>query len=424
MGSKKDEYIAAGLKTWDEIQEYERKKAIESEKATDRKEQLKYIKENWDFRDSESFKERTEKLKNIDYLEEIKGMFKNDAPTSFDDRLMNVIEVVKILEEKSKRKDIKKGQDFSVSPDWAKKLNRLAPKMFDYLENIGKSASIVDNDLKAKDLQGFFNTQFVKTTGKKVGEANSDGTLSQYKDIYQQINQIENLIYDVNIDYSSNLRTRAELQELDEYKRVKVAGDGSRAKSMKESDIDKMNEYILKRNKDDFTKSPEAHVLAFLVNQFGMRRSTVVRLTIKDIDVKNGVIHVPKHKNKSNVSYTAIPLDDNINKYLGQIVQRAMEKNFNKLDDKGEIPLLTSSKSNQYKEYDRLLNNAGIDLEEYKDNKFHAARRHYGQAMWDRYRATSDFFDDKRGCKYKVNELLGHNAKEIRNLDSYVANMY
>lgn len=71
MGSKKDEYIAAGLKTWDEIQEYERKKAIESEKATDRKEQLKYIKENWDFRDSESFKERTEKLKNIDYLEEI-----------------------------------------------------------------------------------------------------------------------------------------------------------------------------------------------------------------------------------------------------------------------------------------------------------------------------------------------------------------
>ena len=353
-------------------------------------------------------------------------MFKDECPQSFTDRLLNVLEAVKVLEEKRDNKEIRKGEVMSVSPDWAKKINRLATQVFSYFEQIGKSPSLIDNDLKETDLQGLFNTQFTKTTGKNVGEANTDGTLAQYKDIYQQINLIENLIYDTNIDYTSNVRTRKELQEIDEYKKVKVAGDGSRAKPMKTEDVNKINDYILKKNKDDFTKSPDTHVLAYLINQFGMRRSTVAKLTINDIDVKNGVIHVPRSKNKSNVAYKSIPLDDdvvNINKYLGQIVQRALERNYNKLDKAGEIPLITCSKSNQYKEYDRLLKNAGVDLEEYKDNKFHAPRRHYGQSMYDEYRGGK-FYYDKRGCKYKVNELLGHNVTEIRNLTSYVQNMW
>ena len=286
------------------------------------------------------------------------------------------------------------------------------------MEQTGKDASIYA-DLGKESLQGLLMTQF----NKDSGGANEDKTIDGYLAMYQTINVIESLIYDTDLDYSSQVKTRAELTDIDEYKKTVVTkGDNTRAKAFKPEHIEKMNNYIMDKCNGDLTKAPEAHIIAILASEFGMRRSTIEKLTINDIDTKNGVINVPSYKNKSGVSYISKPLSSDVNKMLGQIVERAMLKNYNKLNDDGEIKLISSTKSNQYKELDRLLKNVGL-LEEYRDNKFHAMRRYFGQSAWNALR-DGEYRDDKLGCKYEINEWLGHSKKELKNLDAYVSDMY
>lgn len=402
-----------------DLLEQNKQEEIKKEQLKKRKEDLNYYKQKKEEEKLLKFEERNEHIKSLDYVKDLKGMFCDDLPISIEDRRLNFLDALDQIEQMNAIQGIKKGQTLSMSRDWKNKLKRLGNKMFDYLEQLDKPGTVYSYENQDKLLQGLLNSQFKNEKGNE----NADATLEQYKELYTQINLIENLIYDENMNYTSSLNTRAELQYLDEYsKSIAVSGDGSRAKAFEENDVMKIVDFIEKKNKGDYRNSPDAHIVAILGIEFGMRRSTIEKLTINDIDVKNGIIRVPVEKNKSGVSYIAKPISEEINGILGQIVQRSYEKNYEKTDNNGEIKIIGSSKSNQYKEFDRLLDKVGLK-DKYKDNKFHALRRYFGQTMYDIYR-NGEFYDNKRGAKYIVNELLGHNKSELKNLDSYVQRMW
>lgn len=412
------EMFRAGVKNVDDVIAFENNKREKEEKAKKRKEDVEYYKKRMNKKKTKNFENRLDRAKEAEYLKPLLGLYKNDVPTTIEERRSNVLDALLVLQEINAVNDLKLGDSLRMTNSYRSKLKNAATRMFDFMERTGKDASIYADQGK-ESLQGLLMTQF----NKEGGGANEDKSIDGYLAMYQTINVIESLIYDTDLDYSSQVKTRAELIDIDEYKKTVIKkGDNTRAKAFKQEDIQKMNDYIMDKCKGDLTKAPEAHIMALLTSEFGMRRSTVAQLTINDIDTKNGVINVPSYKNKSGVSYTARALSSDVNQLLGQIVERAMLKNYNKLDDSGEIKLITSSKSNQYKEFDRLLKKVGL-LEEYRDNKFHACRRYFGQAAWDILRG-GEYKDDKRGCKYEVNEWLGHSKKELSNLDSYVSDMY
>ncbi|EJT6500005.1 site-specific integrase [Clostridium perfringens] len=415
---RQKEMLKAGVKNIDDVLAFEKNKKIKEEKARKRKEDVEYYKKRMESKKTKNFENRLNACKNTDYLQSLKGFCSSNAPTTFDERRANLMDSLDVLAEINAAHDLGAGDQLRMKRSYFRKLKNAANKMFDYLEHTGKNPSIFENSSKDA-LQGLLMTQF----NNKDGKANEDRTIDSYLAMYETIAIVESLSYDVDIDYVSHVKTRSELQDIDEYKATVVTkGDGSRAKAFKSDDIQKINNFILDKCNDDLTKAPEAHIIALLANEFGMRRSTIEKLTINDIDTKNGVIHVRASKNKSGVAYESKSLSDDMSKYLGQIVERAMLKNYSKLDQDGEIRLITSTKSNQYKELDRLLKKVGL-YDDYRDNKFHAMRRFYGQAMWDKLRG-GEFYDDKVGCRYEVNELLGHSKTELKNLDAYVSDMY
>ena len=412
------EMFRAGVKNVDDVIAFENNKREKEEKAKKRKEDVEYYKKRMNKKKTKNFENRLDKAKEADYLNPLRGLCKADIPEDMDARRANFMEALSVLQEINSVNELKLGDSLRMTNSYKNKLKNAATRMYDYMEQTGKDASIYA-DLGKESLQGLLMTQF----NKDSGGANEDKTIDGYLAMYQTINVIESLIYDTDLDYSSQVKTRAELTDIDEYKKTVVTkGDNTRAKAFKPEHIEKMNNYIMDKCNGDLTKAPEAHIIAILASEFGMRRSTIEKLTINDIDTKNGVINVPSYKNKSGVSYISKPLSSDVNKMLGQIVERAMLKNYNKLNDDGEIKLISSTKSNQYKELDRLLKNVGL-LEEYRDNKFHAMRRYFGQSAWNALR-DGEYRDDKLGCKYEINEWLGHSKKELKNLDAYVSDMY
>lgn len=415
---RQKEMLKAGVKNIDDVLAFEKNKKIKEEKARKRKEDVEYYKKRMNKKKTKNFENRLDKAKEADYLSPLRGLCKEDIPVDMDARRANVMEALSVLQEINAVNDLKLGDSLRMTSSYKGKLKNAANRMFDYMEHTGKDASIY-TDLGKESLQGLLMTQF----NKENGAANEDKSIEGYLAMYQTINVIESLIYDIDLDYTSNVKTRSELKDIDEYKEsIVTKGDNTRAKAFKPEHIEKMNNYIMDKCNGNLVKAPEAHIIAILTSEFGMRRSTIEKLTINDIDTKNGVVNVPSYKNKSGVSYTSKPLSSDMNKLLGQIVERAMLKNHSKLDENGEIRLITSTKSNQYKELDRLLKNLGL-LEEYRDNKFHAMRRYFGQSAWNALR-SGEYKDDKLGCKYEINEWLGHSKKELKNLDAYVSDMY
>lgn len=406
--------------TIDDVLLKERKKRAEREAAEERAWKVKEYKKIRDERNKEKFNARSYDFVNHNSNKEIKGYFKDSAPESVSDRRMNLLEMIDLIDQNNKFHD-KKDQPMQMSKDWKKKLRNFGNKICDYMEQLGCTGALTDNIVNDNTfMQGFLNSQFKKSDGITD---NKDETIEQYKELITQINLIETLAYDENIDYVSNVYTRKELEDTDEYiKSAEVNESKEPAKAFEPEDYKKVLDYIYEKNKGDFSKSPEAHIMAILGGEFGMRRATIEKLTVNDIDVARGIIKVPAEKNKSGVSYEAIPITGELPGFLQGIVKRAYEKNHNKRDENNEIKLITSRKSNQYKEFDRLLRNTGLE-EKYKDNRFHALRRYFGQQAWNEYRETS-CSDNKRKAEYIVNELLGHNKRELKNLDAYISNKW
>lgn len=414
-----------------EFLEHEKEKEIKVASAHAKNEHLKYLKEKYRQDNEEKFFERVERVLESEALSDLRGCMKNYLPSNIEERRANLYEAINYLVEKTKSKQLGKGDDLQISPSWKRKVEANVDDFMSYLELTGREGIIYsegEQEIGASDLQGLMNKQFKNK--KDPTKDNEDDTIKRKRDGYRNINLIENLIYDIKIDYTSNLKTRKEMQDLEEYtQKIVVNGDRATAKPLKESDVIKIDNYIRIKNKGDFKNSPESHILHILTTKFGMRRGTAELITVNDIDVKNGIINVPAWKNpKGGCGYTTKAIDEEMTMILGQIVQRSYERNYNKLDEKGEIRLITSRKSNQYKENDRLWQRAGVDLSNYHGNKFHAGRRYYGQAFYDHLRTNiynkGNEKEDIRRTRREVNELLGHNRRQLKNLDDYVTNSW
>ena len=402
--------------------EKEAEKEEKKKKLSKKQEAIKVYKEKMNNHMQMNYYSLLNEADTKDYLQELKGLYESKAPASFNDRRLNLFDAIDILYEKTKSGDIEVGEIFRTSADWRKKMRRFTNNLIDYMENTANSSSIYE-EMDSDFLQGLLNSQFIN---EKTGEFNKDETIEQYQTLYTTINRLENLIYNNKQDYSSTSKTRKQLEELDEYKKEvnMQKGEGTMSsKPIEKEDAEKIQEFIWSKNNGNLRNAPETHIVTILSLQYGLRRSTITKLTINDIDAKNGVILVPASKNKGGVDYTALPLDDTGKNALKQIVQRSMEKNYNKLDKYGQIRIVCGKKTGHHDEFnERILAKLGLK-DKYKGVGFHGCRRYYGQSQWDNLR-EGEFADDKRGCQYEVNWRLGHSAKELKNLDSYVQNMW
>lgn len=393
----------------------------QEKKLTKKQQEIKAYKKKMDSRMQNNYYALVKEAEGKNYLQDIKGLYESEVPVTFDDRRLNLLDAIDVLYNKTKSGEIEDGQLFRTSADWRKKLKRFTHNLMDYMENTSNSASIYEA-MDSNFIQGLINSQFIN---EKTGDYNRDETIKQYQTLYTTLNRIENLIYNNDQDYSSTVKTREQLEQLDEYKKEinSQKNEGTmKDKPFEKEDAEKIQEFIWEKNNGNLKNAPETDIVTILSLQFGLRKSTIDKLTINDIDAKNGVILVPASKNKSAVDYTAYPLDDTGKDALKQIMQRSMERNYNKLDKYGEIRLVVSTKSNHYKELDKMLDKLGMK-EKYKGVGFHGGRRYYGQSVWDELR-NGEYSGDKKGARYEVNWRLGHNLKEMKNLDNYVQQMW
>ena len=117
---------------------------------------------------------------------------KEDIPVDMDARRANVMEALSVLQEINAVNDLKLGDSLRMTSSYKGKLKNAANRMFDYMEHTGKDESIY-TDLGKESLQGLLMTQF----NKENGAANEDKSIEGYLAMYQTINVIESLIYDM-----------------------------------------------------------------------------------------------------------------------------------------------------------------------------------------------------------------------------------
>lgn len=361
-------------------------------------------------RNKNEFLNHTEQVREIDYLKNYRGIYADVDINSFEERRDILTTVINNLLNDTQRGAIPKGKTLSVSEEWARSVIGALNKMNVYFENIGKEPHQYEQ-LKSTDLQGLLKSQFVKEDGVT---SNKEGTLKQYIKHYKFINTIENLVFSTNRDYSSGLMTPedlAKIGEIDNY----IEPPKTTQKWYKDEDFQKLEREILRRNKGDYAKSDDISIAILLSRKWGLRVDTTVQLTLNDIRTKDGVIRVPNYKNKSDVTYKAITLDEDGKKLLGAFVQRAMER--------GQDTLITASKDSLYRSFKRIEKKAGVEPGLYKGQRFHSLRRAFADELYNEYR-NNEYYDDREGCKTFINSALGHNYKELKNLSCYVIDMW
>lgn len=351
-----------------------------------------------------------ESVRELEYLKDYVGKYADIVPETFEERRELLTIAINNLLNDTERGAIPKGKTLAVSKDWAKKLISSLDRMDTYFENIGKEPHQYD-EVKSTDLQGLFKRQFLKDDGVT---ANKEDTLIQYRKQYKFINTLENVLFATDRDYTSGLMTPQELENIGvniEIKAPKTEGP----KWYKEEDYQKLERRIYKECGGDLTKATDIHIAVLLSRKWGVRFETTEQLNISELRAKDGTIRVPADKNKSGVPYKAITLDEDGKKILGAIVQRAIEN--------GHDTVITAKKDSIYRSFKRLERRAGVNVAEYKGQKFHALRRAFADELYERYRKNG-YYDDREGCKTLVNTALGHNYKELKNLSCYVRDMW
>lgn len=337
-------------------------------------------------------------------------------------RFKTMDDFLRILVRDSESGEIPEGHVLYIKKGYYKKLEPEMKKMFKYSQDILLKNGSSNDEYRRNEFQGYLNTREVN----EKGEEYSVGTVENTKNRIRKINILEIIARGRLINYSSNIKTKADIEEEltgekpSKNKREKEAG------FISSDDFKRISDDILNRMRKNPAKVGDTDVAILLSGHWGLRLNTDKQLTTSDLNVKDGTIEVDESKNKSEVSFIAKSFSDEKDEILSLIQQRAELLNSNNRNEYGEIPLTTCSESNFYDKFQKKLKKYGIS-EKYKGVAFHGLRRMWAQNTFNELRDTMKGKTDKEqrmNTIDTVNYLLGHSETERKNVYAYLCYIY
>lgn len=374
------------------------------------------------------FYAKTESIFEDEIVTDMLGKYNDfsDAKT----RKTNFALFLKDCNELTKRKLIPENHILYMTDGHMKKLLEESNKLFSYVEEVQVKTPF--DSTSRTDTQSYLNSRCI---GARGGE-NKESTMINIKKRINKINLLENIARGQNINYSSNIKTPGELLEINNNGRKQIPQDKpNKSKAMNEDDYKKIYEYTMNKLEQDPASATETDVAFLLMGEFGLRPSSVLKLTTTDLMPKNGTIEVEIEDNKSKQMFVAKAsyeeYDNFANrKLIGLIYERAMLLNADNLTSDGFIPVITCNEQNLHKEYHRLLKKVGIDSSKY-DGCWKTLRHRYAQNTYDEIRGIMGerYGEDNQNLLRnktigELNYLMGHSAKKITTTMGYVKNIW
>lgn len=411
--------ILENIDTIDEkIKEQEERKFIE-------KEARKSAKENLYIDKATEFAVKFEKLKQDTIVQEhFLGKF-NNYESNINGRVDNINLMIETARRLSKEGLIPEGHDLYVKDKYAKNLINTSKGLFREFGNTNLKKHI-DDKYRTNEAQGFLNELSIGKRGEDVAE----GTAKNNKLRIQKLNLFEALGAGKCIDYSSGIQTRYENENYTKENKPK----DEKNKQFKGSEYDRVRAAIIDKLRIRPEKVTDPEVAFILAGDFMLRKSTIEKLNIEEINAQNGSIEIYEDQNKSSQAFLATasyiaPEHPDFTEVLSLIVQRAKIRNINKRNSDGTIPVITCSETFLYNRFNKLLRDYNV-----KGNwkgKYHALRHMGAQRRYDEIRARIEEDFPLKDINYwkietlkELNYEMGHTAEHIDTTMGYVKNIW
>lgn len=359
-----------------------------------------------------------EKLKNV------VGKY-SDIGTEEGARLVNFVRFLDECVELSKKGIYKDGDLLYMNNRHAKNLKDEAVKMFHYVENIALKTAY--DDTNGYDMQPYINQRSVGTRGE-----NKESTMQGIKNKIQKINILESIARGELINYSSNIKTTGELQEIKKLKKSKNTIDDSKNKQIKNADYEKVFNPLFEKLQKNPASVTEAEAAFLLIGEFGLRPSSALNININQVDVKKGTIEIEVEQNKSKQMFIAKSDYENPSNMVAQQLLSGLYRRAALLydADKDEnIKLINCWEQAIQQGFTAVMKKYDVNMDNYT-GKYKLLRHRFAQNMYDQIRSIyTDNMDmsetDKitRALK-EVNYLMGHEAKKIKTTMGYIKNIW
>lgn len=359
-----------------------------------------------------------------DSVKNISGKY-SDIGTEDGARLVNFVRFLDECVANTKNGTYKDGHVLHMTPRHAKNLKDEAAKMFNYIENIELKTAY--DSTNGHDMQPYINERSIGTRGE-----NKESTMQGIKTKIQKINLLESIARGEIINYSSNIKTTGELEEMKQLKKSKITRDDNKNKQMKNSDYEKIFNPLFEKLQKDPASVTEAEAGFLLMGEFGLRPSSAMDININQIDVKKGTIEVEIEQNKSKQMFIAksdFENPDNIvaKKLLSGLYRRAAL--LYDADKDENIKLINCCEQALHQGFTALMKKYKINMDNYS-GKYKLLRHRFAQNMYDQIRSTytentnmSETDKITRALK-EVNYLMGHEAKKIKTTMGYIKNIW
>jgi len=233
-------------------------------------------------------------------------------------------------------------------------------------------------EVRAEHIQGFFND--------KAKEC-SNATLKQYQAKFNKLEKVVNKTYNINTKYKGYTLPLAK-------ENTKI-----RDSSMSKEDFKKLEKAFNNSNSS-------AKVAIQLTSRAGLRVSECTKLQGRDINLKDGVIHVEGGKGGRNRD---VPMREQDKQYFSSLKSN--------VGDRERVCPVQSDSIN--KSIDRAMKREGI-RNKYSDTSIHCIRKMYAQEEFNRCR--SEGIEIKQALQ-RVSVLLGHGEDRIELMRQYVLNI-
>lgn len=410
----------------DKINEIDEKIKEKEERKFIEKEARKSAKENFYINKATEFAVKFEKLKQDPIVQEyFLGKFDNYI-TDVKERVDNIALAIETARRLSNQGVLKEGHPLYVKDKYAKRLVSTSKELFREFSNTNLKNNIQNSNYRTNEAQAFLNESNI---GKKGADA-PEGTARNNKERIQKINLFEALAFGICTDYSSGLQTQYETEE---YKRNPKPKD-EKNKQFKGSEYDRIRDGIMEKLRNRPEKVTDPEIAFILAGDFMLRKDTINKINVENINAVNGTIEIYDNQNKSKQSFLAtasytVPQHPEYTEMLSLVSQRAKIRNINKRNNDGTIPVITCSEQFLYKGFNKLMRE--YDVQGAWKGKYHSLRHMAAQRRYDEIRARIEEDFPLKDINYwkiealkELNYSMGHTNEHIDTTMGYVKNIW
>lgn len=384
----------------------------------------KSLKEIDEMKLEENFNLKVESYFEDDKVENMIGKY-DEYVSNANERFINFSNFLDECVKKTKSGEFTDGDKLYVTPRHAKNLKDEAIKMFKFDEEI--MLKTPGADCNRADMQAYLNERSIGARGE-----NRESTMQGIKTKIQKINLFENIATGSKNNYSSNIRTQGEIADFKALKGSKSKKESNnKNKGMSEEDYNKVYNPLFEKLTKDPASVTEAEAGFLLAGEFGLRPSTILKIDINQVNVRDCGIEVEIEDNKSKQMFmsrtSAVePVNPLSQQLLAGLYKRALLKY--KTDEDGNMKLVNCCEQNLHQGFEDIANKYNINMSKY-EGKYKTLRHMYGQRVYTEHRQAYIDADEtdihkKAAALKEVNYLLGHEYKKISTTMGYIKNIW